>query len=87
MKYIALIYIALTLAGCKNNDHLLVGSWVFDGDRTLAKLKKSPNTPESVLSCYTNKDCGYNTKLTYTSTTWRTVTDLDYTSYSHGPVE
>ena len=78
---------AFILVGCQNNDDLLVGLWEFDGDSTLAELNQKQNVPKSVLACYTSKSCGYNTRFTYTSTTWSAITDLGYESFSHGPVK
>ena len=50
----------------------MVGTWTFDGEKTLIELRKRDNVPENVLGCYEKSFCG-GSSFTYKENYWLTV--------------
>lgn len=70
MKPTLSFFLSLLLTTCVAPKNQLIGTWEFDGERTLIELEKSKNAPEKILICYRERVCGHNVTLTFTRDTW-----------------
>ena len=70
MNKVLLVSIAFFIISCSHQDNQLIGTWVFNGDKTFEELSERQDIPNKILQCYKSKACGYNTVFTYGPDSW-----------------